>query len=99
MSAVAIAADIVVVVALVITTFGVAGLFRLDDLYMQLHAAAKAVGFGVALLMLASVATADGAIVGKAVLVALFLLATTPVGAHAIARAERRTEDGTPDRD
>lgn len=87
-------ADVAVVLALVITTFGVAGLFRLDDLYMQLHAAAKAVGFGIALLMLGSVATADSGIIGKAVLVALFLLATTPVAAHAIARAERRGDGG-----
>jgi len=84
---VALVADLLVVLGLLVTTLGVAGMFRLPDVYSQLHAAGKAVFLGVVSLLVASLAAGDGSAAARAVIIALFLLLTTPVGAHAIARA------------
>jgi multicomponent Na+:H+ antiporter subunit G len=83
----ALAADALVALALVVMTVGVLGLYRMRDVYLQLHAASKAVVLGVVALALASIATRDGAIIARAALLSGFLLLTTPVAAHAIARA------------
>ncbi|HVL31301.1 MAG TPA: monovalent cation/H(+) antiporter subunit G [Solirubrobacteraceae bacterium] len=82
-----VAADALIVLGLVVTTLGVAGMFRMPDVYTQLHAASKAVFLGIVAFLIASMADGDGAITARAVLIAVFLLLTTPVGAHAVARA------------
>lgn len=87
---IAYAADALVVLGLVVTTLGVLGLFRMPDVYTQLHAAGKAVFLGVIAFLVASLATRDPAIAARVVLIAVFLLLTTPVAAHAIARAARQ---------
>ena len=87
------AADALVLLGLVVLTIGVRGLFRMPTLYLQLHAASKAVVFGVVALAVACVATRDAAIITRAALVSVALLLTTPVAAHAIARAEHLGED------
>lgn len=83
-------ADALVALGLVVTTLGVIGLFRMPDVYMQLHAAGKAVFLGVIAFLVASLATGDPAIAARAVLIATFLLLTTPVGAHVVAKAARQ---------
>jgi multicomponent Na+:H+ antiporter subunit G len=64
------------------------GVLRLPDLYTRMHAASKAgvVGAGLILLGVALVSF-DAAVVLRAVLGILFLLLTTPVSAHLLARA------------
>lgn len=94
----AIAADVLVLLGLVVCTIGVAGLFRMPDVYCRLHAAAKAVFLGVVVFLLAATATGDGAVIARAVLIAALLALTTPVAAHTIARAAwRRGEPLLPD--
>lgn len=90
----ALAADLVVFVGLVVSTLGVFGLLRMPEVFTQLHAASKAVVFGVAAFLVALIASGDPALIGRAALVGAFLMLTTPVGAHAIALAayERREE-------
>jgi multicomponent Na+:H+ antiporter subunit G len=83
----ALAADALVLLGLLVCTLGVVGLYRMPDTYTQLHAASKAVVLGVAAFLVASLAAGDGRITARVALIALFLLITTPVGAHAIARA------------
>lgn len=67
------------------------GVLRLPDLYTRMHAASKAgvVGAGLVLLALA-LASGDGPVVLRAILGILFLLLTTPVSAHLLARAAYR---------
>jgi multicomponent Na+:H+ antiporter subunit G len=67
------------------------GIVRLPDLYTRMHAASKAgaVGAGLVLLGVAFVAL-DGAVMLRAILGILFLLLTTPVSAHLLARAAYR---------
>lgn len=80
-------ADALVVLGLAVMTVGVYGLVRLPDTYARLHAASKIVSFGVISLLLSSMATGDPAFVFRVALISAFLLVTTPVSAHVIARA------------
>lgn len=68
------------------------GMLRLPDVYTRMHAASKAgvVGAGLVLLALAF-AAADAPVVLRVILGILFLLLTTPVSAHLLARAAYRT--------
>jgi multicomponent Na+:H+ antiporter subunit G len=64
------------------------GLLRLPDLYTRLHAASKAGVVGAGLIF-AAVATSSGEmpVIVRTVFGVLFLLLTTPVSAHLLARA------------
>ena len=64
------------------------GVLRLPDLYMRLHAASKAGVVGAGLILAAVVLISfDGAVALRAVLGIVFLLLSTPVSAHLLARA------------
>lgn len=64
------------------------GLVRFPDLIIRMHAAAKAGGVGVGLLVSAvAVHFGQTGVTIEAALVAAFFLLTTPVAAHLIARA------------
>lgn len=80
-------ADGLVVLALVVMTIGVVGLRRMPDVYTQLHATSKAVVLGVVGILLASTASREPAIISRALLIGVFLLLTTPISAHVVARA------------
>ncbi len=62
-------------------------MIRMPDTYTRLHAASKAVFLGVISLLAASTVTGDPAIIFRAILIGAFLILTTPVSAHVIARA------------
>ncbi len=88
-------ADILRIVAAVLILIGsgfgllaAVGILRLPDLYTRLHAASKAgvVGAGMVLLAVALVAF-DAAVIFRAVAGILFLILTTPISAHLLARA------------
>lgn len=68
------------------------GVLRLPDLYTRLHAASKAgaVGGGMILLAVALVSF-DGAVALRALIGIGFLLMTTPVAAHLLARASYKS--------
>ncbi|HHY49944.1 MAG TPA: monovalent cation/H(+) antiporter subunit G [Alphaproteobacteria bacterium] len=91
-------ADVMRLVAAVLVVAGSAfsflaavGMLRLPDLYTRMHAASKAgvVGAGLVLLAVALVA-GDLAVGLRAILGIGFLLLTTPVSAHLLARAALR---------
>lgn len=68
------------------------GLLRLPDVYTRLHAAAKAGPLGAGLILLAAaLASGDWAIALRCVLGVAFLIATSPVSAHLLARAALRS--------
>jgi len=81
------AAEILIAVGLAFDLFGCIGLVRLPDVYNRVQAATKCVTLGTCLI-LAGTAThyLSGPMTIKAVLCAVFLLLTSPVAAHAIAR-------------
>lgn len=81
------AAEILIAVGLAFDLFGCIGLVRLPDVYNRVQAATKCVTLGTCLILAGTaVYGITGAMSIKAVLCALFLLLTSPVAAHAIAR-------------
>ncbi len=81
-------ADALVLFGVLIMTVGAYGAARLPDTYLRLHAAGKMVFLGVMPLLLASALSAgDKDVVLRVILIAFFLVVTTPVSAHMVARA------------
>ena len=74
-----------------VTTIALYGVLRLPDLYGRLHAIGMASGAGVVLILLASIGTANAAVITSAVLVMAFLLLTSPISSHAMAHAAYRS--------
>jgi multicomponent Na+:H+ antiporter subunit G len=89
----ALLADALIVLGLAVITVGVYGVVRMPDVYTQLHAASKAAFLGVALLLASASVGGDGAIIARSGLIVALLAVTTPVAAHATARAARRREE------
>ncbi len=64
------------------------GILRFPDLYTRLHAASKAGPLGAGLILLgAGVASADPWTIVRALFGLVFLIVTSPVSAHLLARA------------
>jgi multicomponent Na+:H+ antiporter subunit G len=80
-------ADALVILGLWVMTVGVYGAIRMPDTYTKLHAASKAVFLGVISFCASSAVTSDPDIIYRAILIAAFLLVTTPISAFVIARA------------
>ncbi len=76
-----------IAVGVLFDLFGTLGLVRLPDVYNRLQAATKCVTLGTCLILI-GVALAGGSSVlaVRALLCAAFVLLTSPVGAHALAR-------------
>ena len=80
-------ADGLVILGILVMTVGVYGVIRMPDAYTKLHATSKAVFLGVISLCASSVVSGDTAIIYRAILIAAFLVVTTPISAFVIARA------------
>ena len=78
--------DILVLFGVLLITVGVYGVVRMPDTYLKLHAASKMVVLGVMPLLLAAALTGGGVLL-RVIPISLFLLATTPVSAHVVAKA------------
>lgn len=64
------------------------GLIRLPDLFTRMHAASKAGAVGAGLLLVAAgLYSGDPAVIARSVAGFFFLILTTPVSAHLLARA------------
>jgi multicomponent Na+:H+ antiporter subunit G len=80
-------ADVLVVFGTFIVTIGVYGIIRMPDTFTRLHAASKSVFLGLITLLLASTMTGEPDIIFRVVMIAFFLLMTTPVSSHVIGKA------------
>jgi multicomponent Na+:H+ antiporter subunit G len=80
-------ADALVLFGVLVMTIGAYGVARLPDTYLKLHAAGKMVFLGAMPLLLAAALTGDKGVVLRVILIAFFLVVTTPVSAHMVARA------------
>lgn len=79
---------IFVIVGLAFDFFGCLGLIRLPDVYNRLQAATKCVTLGTCSILFGLFLIVGFTAAGiKAILCILFLLLTSPVAAHALARA------------
>ncbi|PXA99338.1 Na+/H+ antiporter subunit G [Nostoc sp. 3335mG] len=79
---------VLLVLGALFTLLATVGVLRLPDLYTRMHAASKAgvVGGGFILLAVA-VVSMDAAVAIRAFIGVIFLIMTTPVAAHLLARA------------
>lgn len=76
------------------TLLATVGVLRLPDLYTRMHAASKAGAVGGGLVLLAvALLSFDFAVALRAIVGFLFLLLTTPVAAHLLARASYHASD------
>ena len=83
-----IVAALLIVVGSLFALLAAVGMLRLPALYTRMHAASKAGVVGAGLILLAmAVVSLDGAVVLRALLGILFLVLTTPISAHLLARA------------
>ena len=72
--------------------FGCIGLLRLPDVYNRLQAATKCVTLGTCSILLGTFILKGFCPTGiKAILTAIFLLLTSPVAAHALARGAHKS--------
>lgn len=85
-------ADILILGALLMLTVALYGVFRMPDIYTRLHAASKTAVFGIAPLLLALMLSGEASFISRALLIGAFLICTTPVAAHSIARAAFETD-------
>lgn len=83
---------IFIVMGLVFDFFGCLGLIRLPDVYNRLQASTKAVTLGTCSILFGTFLIVGFSAAGiKALLCILFLILTSPVSAHAIARGAHRS--------
>ena len=82
-----------VVLGLTLATIGLYGLLRMPGVFDQLHAMGLVTGPSIVLILLAAVATGSAEIITSAALVVVFVLITSPLSGHAIARAAYHTRD------
>lgn len=81
-----------IVIGLAFDLFGCLGLVRLPDVYNRLQAATKCVTMGTCSILFGTFLMVGFVAAGmKALLCIVFLVLTSPVSAHAIARAAHRS--------
>lgn len=83
---------IFIIIGLVFDIFGCLGLVRLPDVYNRLQAATKCVTMGTCSILFGTFLMVGFTAAGmKALMCIVFLVLTTPVAAHAIARGAHRS--------
>lgn len=83
---------IFIIIGLAFDIFGCLGLVRLPDVYNRLQAATKCVTMGTCSILFGTFLMVGFTAAGmKALLCIVFLVLTTPVAAHAIARGAHRS--------
>ncbi len=85
-------AAVLLLVGSVLSAVAALGILRFPDVYTRLHAASKAGPLGAGLILLGvAFASGDWAVAVRCVLGFLFLILTSPVSAHLLARSALRT--------
>ena len=80
--------SILIVVGSLFCLIGSLGVLRFQDVYVRMHAASKAGTLGAGLLLIAvAVASAELGLITRSVAGVIFLILTTPVSTHLLARA------------
>lgn len=92
-----VAADLVVIAALLAATLTTIGMWRMTDLYNQIHAAGGLPYLTLLPLAVAQAVHWDAFLLARALLVLVFLLVTTAVSSHVIGLAayRRDRDDGS----
>lgn len=84
-------AAVLMLIGSLLSALAALGILRFPDIYTRLHAASKAGPLGAGLILLAvGFASGDWSVAVRCVLGFLFLVLTSPVSAHLLARAALR---------
>jgi multicomponent Na+:H+ antiporter subunit G len=87
------AAAVLVCLGVFFLLMGAIGLVRFPDFYARMHAAGKCDTLGALLVLVGLAAYAGPSLAGaKILLIAVFVLLTSPTATHAVARAALRNE-------
>ena len=82
---------VLISIGVIFDLFGCIGLVRLPDVYNRLQAATKCVTLGTCMILIGVLfVTGIGSAGLRAAICALFILLTSPVAAHILARAAHR---------
>lgn len=84
-------AETLILIGVLFDLLGTIGLVRLPDVYNRLQAGTKCVTLGTCFILAGAAVWAGGALAMKAVICMAFVLLTSPVGAHALARSAYRS--------
>jgi multicomponent Na+:H+ antiporter subunit G len=85
-------AAVLLIAGSLLSTVAVLGILRFPDVFTRLHAASKAGPLGAGLILLGlAVASGDWAVAVRCMLGFFFLILTSPVSAHLLARAALRS--------
>ncbi|MBU0549220.1 MAG: monovalent cation/H(+) antiporter subunit G [Candidatus Omnitrophica bacterium] len=83
---------IFIIIGIAFDFFGCIGLVRMPDVYNRLQASTKAVTLGTCSILFGSLLFKGFSAAGiKAILCILFIILTSPVAAHALARAAHKS--------
>ena len=78
---------LLIMIGILFNIFGCIGLVRFPDVYNRLQASTKCVTLGTILLLFGvALVSGIGPISSRAIIVAVFILITSPTAAHAIAK-------------
>ena len=84
---------VLIIFGLSLLSLSVYGMVKMPDVYTRIHAASKAAFLGIMPFLLAAMLTGNPAMITRALLIALFLLLTTPISAHIIGQAAYLTDE------
>lgn len=85
---------VLLVVGALFCLLAAVGVIRLPDLLTRMHAASKAGAVGGGMILLAvPLVSLDASVALRAILGVMFLVLTTPVSAHLLARASLKSTD------
>ena len=84
---------VLIVVGLLILSLSVYGMLKMPDIYTSIHAASKAAFLGIMPFLIAAMLSGNPAMITRALLIAVFLILTTPISAHIIGQAAYLTHE------
>lgn len=84
---------VLIIFGLGVLTLSVYGMLTMPDVYTRIHAASKAAFLGIVPFLIAASLGGEPAMITRSLLIALFLLLTTPVSAHVIGQAAYLTDE------
>lgn len=88
-----IASGVLIGLGFLILAVSVYGMFSMPDVYTRTHAASKAAFLGIIPFLIAACLGGQPAMITRSLLIALFLLLTTPISAHIIAQTAYLTDE------
>lgn len=82
-----------ILAGLFVLTFSIYGILKMPDIYTRIHAASKAAFLGIMPFLVAAMLTGNLAMITRSILIAVFLILTTPISTHIIGQAAYLTDE------